>query len=791
MRVPLSWLCDFAPIDLPADEVWAALDGIGLTVDGVERIGEGLDDIVVATVLATRPHPDADRIQLVEVDAGDGEPLQIACGAFNFGPGDKVPLAPVGATLPGGLEIGRRKMRGEWSNGMLCSATELGLGGDSKGIMLLAPEAQAGVPLREALGLASDVVFDVDVTANRPDAMSIAGVARDLAAHLRVPFELPSTSVSDAPFRVENLASIEVRAPELCPRFTVRVLEGVTPGPSPQWMQRRLALAGMRPINLAVDASNYVMLEMGHPTHPYDLDRLAGEGLIVREARAGELVTTLDGVERRTGEAPAGETGDCLICDAENEPVGVAGIMGGAGSGITEETSRVLLETAYFEPMAIARTSKRLRLRSEASARFERGVDPEGLDFAADRYCTLVGATVAAGRLDARAAPPQERRARIRVARTNLILGTNLTAADIAGYLDPLGFSTAPADTGEDELEARLPSWRPDATGEIDLIEEVARHHGYEALGRTPLTGARVGGLSPYQRERRRVRELMTAMGVSEASTSPLVGPDDNERSGWNAPVLKAANPMVREESVFRATLLPGLLRALSYNAGHRLAGVALFELGKVFRVPEASGQELPLETERLTAVLAGQNAEEAVRLWRGLARHLRIAGTTLRAEACAGLHPYRSAAIALATGAPVGSIGEVHPGVLQAWGLEGPVAVVDLDLEVLWSAPRRPLEQQPVSRFPSADIDLAFAVPDSVSAAEVAATIADSGGSELVSLELFDVYRGEQVPAGSRGLAYRLRFQAPDRTLTDADVAARRNRIIASVTESHGAALR
>ncbi len=303
MRVPLSWLRDFAPVGNDADAVRFALDDIGLTVDGVDRVGEGLDDIVVVEVLATRPHPKADRIQLVDVDTGNGESLQIACGAFNFSAGDRVPLAPVGSTLPDGMEIGRRKLRGEWSNGMLCSATELGLGADGKGILILDESLQAGVRLIDALGLESDVVFDVDVTANRPDAMSISGVARDLAAKLRVPFSLPETAVSTAAYRVENLASVVVEAPDLCPRFTVRVLEGVPNIASPEWMQRRLTLAGMRPLSLAVDASNYVMLELGQPTHPYDLDQLAGDGLIVRAARPGETVTTLDGVDRETGRA--------------------------------------------------------------------------------------------------------------------------------------------------------------------------------------------------------------------------------------------------------------------------------------------------------------------------------------------------------------------------------------------------------------------------------------------------------------------------------------------------------
>jgi phenylalanyl-tRNA synthetase beta chain len=794
VRVPYSWLRDFAPIEASPDEVWAALDDIGLTVDGVERVGEGLGDIVVAKVLSVRAHPDADRIRLVDVDAGDGEPLQIACGAWNFGEGDVVPLAPVGSTLPGGMEIGRRKMRGEWSNGMLCSASELGLGEDGKGLLLLSSDLEPGMPVTEALGIEPDVVLDIDVTANRPDALSVAGVARDLAAKLGLPFQLPEATVIEAPYRIENLASIQVEAPDLCPRFTVRVLEGVPNTASPGWMQRRLTMAGMRPINLAVDASNYVMLELGQPTHPYDLDRLPGEGLLVRAARPGEVVRTLDGVDRRTGENLSGGTGDCLICDAEGNPVGIAGIMGGEGSGIVDSTERILLEAAYFLPMAIARTSKRLRLRSEASARFERGVDPEGIDLAADRYCTLVGAAVAAGRLDERAAPPARRTAGLRIERVSRVLGVELNAPEVSGYLAPLGFTTVGETTIEDigtELEVVLPSWRPDATAEIDLIEEVARHHGYERLGRLALTGSRTGGLTPHQRFRREVRSILVGLGFSEASTPPLVGPEDHERSGWRLPTIAATNPAVREESILRATLLPGLLRSLAYNVSHRNAGAQLFELGHVFRPADDPRADLPLETERVALVAHGQAAEIAVRAWRTLTRHLRLAAVELSQPFDhPGLHPHRSAQI-LSGGTELGVVGEVHPEALRRWGLEGRVAVLDLDVEALGRVQRRSVEQTDISRFPSADIDLSFEVADTVSAEAVERSIRRAAGEDLENVELFDVYRGEGVSQHSRGLAYRLRLRSLEKTLTDGDIAAVRIRIVEAVAVDPGASLR
>ena len=788
MRVLLSWLNDFAPVGTDAAPAIAALDELGLAVDSLDRVGEGLGDIVVARVLATRQHPDADRIQLVDIDPGDGHSIQVACGAFNFGAGDLVPLAPVGSRLPGGLEIGRRKLRGEWSNGMLCSATELELGEDGAGIMVLSSDLEPGTPLVDALGLEPDVVFDLDVTANRPDAMSVVGVARDLAAKLRLPFTLPDPSVPEAPYRVENLASVMVESPDLCPRFTARVLEGVPHIESPKWMQRRLTLAGMRPITLAVDVSNYVMLELGQPTHPYDLDKLPDEGLLVRAARPGETVTTLDGVERTLGNVPAGTTGDCLICDARGEPVGIAGIMGGAGSGISETTTRVLLETAYFLPMAIARTSKRLRLRSEASARFERGVDIEGIERAAARYCALVGSEVAAGIIDERSEPPKERRTRVRVKRVNHVLGSDLDAEQVTDYLQPIGFTTGRVT--EDVLDVLLPSWRPDATSEIDVIEEVARHHGYARLGSRPLTGSRTGGLTEYQQRRRKVREILTGLGISEAQTAPLIAPEEHELAGWTDPTIAGANPMVREESILRATLMPGLLRSLAYNASHRTPDVALFELGKVFRVPGDPRSELPDETERVAAALAGRDAKSAVGIWRTLADHLRLAEPALQAGDGPGLHPARTGKVR-AGNVHIGFVGEIHPEVVERWGLEGPIGWLDLDVGAMLGAPTRPIEQQPVSRFPSSDIDLAFEVPDAVPAGDVQTTIGRAAGELLIDLSLFDVYRGQGVTAGSRGLAFRLRLQAPDRTLTDKDVAELRTRVIEAVNGSHGATLR
>jgi phenylalanyl-tRNA synthetase beta chain len=783
MLVPYSWLRDFAPFDLGAVELGRALDDLGMVVEHMERVGEGLDAVVVARVLETRPHPGADKVQLVDVDAGDGEALQVVCGAFNFSAGDLVPLAPVGASLPNGMDIGRRKVRGEWSNGMLCASDELGLGEDHSGIMVLSTSAAPGTPLVEALGLTPDVVYDLDITANRPDAMSMAGVARDLAAKLELPFTLPEPVVTEGPTPVGELTSIVIEAPDLCPRFTARVIQGVTIGPSPAWVQARLTLAGMRPINNVVDASNYVMLELGQPTHPYDRDRLPGHGFVVRKAGKGEVVVTLDEVERTLGDGD-----DCLICDAEGTPVGIGGIMGGASSEIDATTRDVVLEAAYFTPMVIARTSKRINLRTEASARFERGVDPEGIERASARFCELIGTgTPARGLLDARPVPYEPRVVRTRVARVNGLLGTELATDEIAGLIAPIGFTSTEVEPGV--LDVTVPSWRPDVSIEVDVTEEVGRHYGYANIAKTVPSSPRAGHLSPYQQMRRLVREVMVGVGLDEAMNSPLVGPEDHAKAGIDGPVVEAANPMMREESVLRKSLLPGLLKNLAFNAAHRNPGAGLFEVGNVF-LPPPPGQQLPDEAEHVAAAVGGADAATAVTIWRTLADALRLADPELEAATNCGMHPGRTA-VARVGEHILGFVGEVDPAIAEAHAIEGRVAWIELDMAALAAARRRSDELRPVSRYPSSDIDLAFTVPDDVPAGAVERTLREAGGDLLEDIRLFDVYRGEGIEPGHRSVAYRMRFCAQDRTLTDAEVGEIRTRAIEAVESAHRAKLR
>jgi phenylalanyl-tRNA synthetase beta chain len=846
LRVPLSWLRDFAPFPEDAALVAATLDDLGLVVEGVEVVGEGLGDVVVARIEEVTAIDGADKIRRVVVTDGSAL-VEVACGATNFAVGDLVPLAPVGAVLPGGFTIGRRTMRGMVSNGMLCSGRELRLTDDHAGLLVLNDVAGAvpGRPLVEALGIEPDVVFDVAVEANRPDAWCMAGVARDLAARMDLAFSVPSTTdlvraVSDGATSVPvprtgppvgTLATVVVADRELCPRFTARVLEGVRVGASPAWLADRLVAAGMRPINNVVDASNYVMLELGQPTHPYDLDRLEGGGLLVRRAGAGEQVTTLDDVVRTLGRPGPGlgDTGqDCLICDASGAPVGIGGIMGGASSEIGPDTTRVLLEAAYFVPMAIARTSKRLSLRTEASARFERGCDPAGIDRAAERFCELLALTagddlvVADGVLDVTGDVPEPQTVTVRPARVNALLGTAFRAPAIAELLAPLGMAAEPTGGDDDPVAVVVPTFRPDIRplpmGEADLAEEVARTYGYARLPRRAPAWSQPGRLTGRQRARRRLKDVLCGLGASEGWTSAFVTEADQLAAGFAPPYIEVTNPLVDAERFLRSSMAPGLLGALRYNAERRQGDVRLFEVGSVFHRLEVPTGDVPDagQVERLCAVFCdeGDDAWAAVAAWRTVADALGLADWELEQgphhdPATRVLHEYRSGTL-LSGGvsgeaddgrrAVLGVVGELDPALVETYGLVGPdgrprrVGWLDLDLDVLLDADRvarRPLEASPVSRFPSSDVDLAFVVPDEVPAAQVEATLAAAGGGLLESVRLFDVYRGESLGDGARSLAYRLRFCALDRTLTDDEVGGARASCIGAVERAHRATLR
>ncbi len=791
MRAPLSWIREFTPLEnIEVSAIADALDQLGLEVERIDEPGRDVNGVVVARILNVVPHPDADRVRLADVDFGDGE-LRVVCGAPNIEAGMVVPFARVGAVLPGDFTIERRKIRGVVSEGMLCSARELGLGDDHAGILALPDDARLGTDVREVLGL-DDVVFDLSITPNRPDAMGIIGVARDLAAHFGLPFEMDEHEPGPVADEVAG-AHVIVEAPDRCPRF-VGLAASVVMGDSPQWMQRRLTLAGMRPISNVVDVTNYVMLERCRPLHAFDLGRLPGRGIVVRLARDGETLTTLDGVERRL------TSSDLLVCDGESIGQSIAGIMGGAAAEVSGATTEILLESAYFEPSGIARTSKRLGLRSEASARFERGVDPNNAGTGATRamelFAEVASAVPVPGAVDVYPKPIERAHITVRTERVNRLLGVALSSDEIAAYLAPLGIDVR-------ETNATVPTFRPDLEREIDLVEEVARRVGLDRIPRSiPSSPEKIGGLSALQRDRRAAADVLVGAGYDEVFTLPLLAPIDLANAGLDAEaVIEVENPLRAEESILRPALLPGLLRSVAYNAAHGEPDVALFENGTVFAPPEP-GAALPAERRSLAFARSHHvhrsphEPDRAVDVYDvtavldALTQELRIADVRLEAASVAGFHPTRAAQV-LTGGRVIGALGEVATTVAEALALAGPVVACEIDLDALVAAARVARATVPVSRFPASSVDLALVVADGVPAAEVERTLARAGGELLERVELFDVFRSEALGEGRVSLAFAVRFRALDRTLTDEQVRTLRQGCIDAVVAAHSAELR
>lgn len=782
MRIVHSWLQDLLPgLGDDSAAIADALTDLGLAVDGVERVGVTVDGVITARVLRTESHPEAAKIHRVFVDAGDGAERHVWCGAFNMAPGDVIPLATPGTQMPDGRRIEPKPILSIPSDGMLCSARELGLGDDHSGIMILPAGTPLGVPYGDALGLIAETVYDLDVTRNLPDCFGHRGVARQLGAKLALrPTE--AVSLPAGAFSEGRTASVAIGDGHGCSRFSARVISGVQVTSSPDWMARRLIAAGMRPINNVVDVSNYVMLETNQPNHAYDLDRLGGGGFRIRRAADGESLTTLDGVVRSL------TADDLLICDALDTPIGIAGIMGGQDSEVAEHTTAIALEIAHFDPIGIARSARRLGLRSEASLRFERGVDPSnGIVDAAALFVDLLRLTcpdlVLEGVDDQIATVPAHREIPTTAARINARLGTSLTAAQVVALVDPV---IGPVHLDGDQLVVVPPSYRPDLLSEVDIAEEVARQYGYVNVGKTVPKSSMHGRLSPIQARRRALRQVLLGLGISEAMPNPFLADGDLSRAGLEGGVIRIVNSLVADESVLRTSLRPGLLKAVAFNESHRRFGAALYEIGHVY--PPGAG-ELPDEYEALGVVLAGQEAPAAMALWRDVATAMSFGARVDQSVVPAGLHPTRSATLSLGKQV-IGAVGEIHPDVLDAFGIGQRVAVLELHLGVLLAQTPKIAVWKPTSRFPSSDLDLALVTPDDVTAEKLDKAIRQGAGALLVDLALFDVYRGPGVAEGSRSLAYRLRLQAPDRTLTDTDIAAVRDKVTVAAAKL-GATLR
>ncbi|GAB5536662.1 MAG: phenylalanine--tRNA ligase subunit beta [Rubricoccaceae bacterium] len=851
MNISVNWLSDYVAHGLSADALGEALTMSGLELEEITRTGPGWVEadpgVVVGHVLEVRPHPNADRLRVCDVDLGRqlGEPVQIVCGAPNVAAGQKVPVVTVGTVLDlpardgSGLQpvkIKKGKIRGEVSMGMICAEDELGVGPDHDGILVLDGNAEVGKPFAEYLAqrgeLPGDAVLDLAITPNRPDATSHIGVARDVAALTGQPLRQPEVEIPETGGAVSELATVTIEAPEACPRFVGMVIENVTVGPSPEWLQEKLRAIGLRPISNVVDITNFVMMETGQPLHAYDLDKLAGHQIIVRQLDAEETFTTLDDTKRKL---PAGTT---VIADA-NGTVGIAGIMGGLDSEVTDATTRVFMEGAYWDPATIRQTAKALGMQTDASYRFERGADPTLQPYAVARAAALTaelaGGTLIGGRIDANPIPYAPRTVELRPSRVAKVLGMEVPREDIIRLLTAIGFEVLPSEdhtldafaeavmqtenlsaaAGEAasaSLTVTVPPFRPDVEREIDVIEEVARLWGYDRLPAPTSTPVPLvpAGDTPSARQLAGVHRQLAALGAREIATNSLVPKETAERfadAEWTAldgPPVETLNPISQEMAALRPSLLTGLLTVMSYNQARGAGALALFEAGHVYRraAEPASAVEGYHEHTSLVIGLSGNTPAT----WNAPARETDIydlKGVVTAVLDGLGIHnatetPHAEPSVLTAyaldlsvNGTSIGRLGRVSDALATDYDLQAPAFVAELHWDrIAELASTGDVRYTPISRFPSVERDLALVIPDRQPAGPILDAIRKAGRPLLQEVRPFDVYRGEHVDEGTKSLAVSLRFGA-DRTLRDKEVDGRVKRIVKVLESEFGATLR
>ncbi|MGH2905271.1 MAG: phenylalanine--tRNA ligase subunit beta [Solirubrobacterales bacterium] len=792
MRVPMEWLNEYCRSGIAPDELAERLAMTGTEVERLVRHGApSNENFVVGKVLTCEKHPDADKLSVCTVDLGETEPSTIVCGAPNVAAGQTVAVAKPGAIMPGGDKLKKAKLRGVESYGMILAEDELEIGGDHDGIMELEPSVDAGTPLFEIL-IPGEDVFELEITPNRPDCLGVYGVAREVHAITGVPLmPIPEGPPSHADERFD----ITVENHELCPRFTARVFRNVKVAPSPLWLKQRLSAAGQRPINNVVDITNYAMLLTGQPMHAFDLDKIRGGKLIIRNATAGEKVTTLDDIEREVDEQTV------LVCDAEG-PSAIAGIMGGAVSEVSNETTNVLLEIATWNGPNIHRTSQLLGLRSEASGRFEKGLSAqlplEVQEIASSLLVELTGATLESSTIDVAGEIADPQPIELRGARLSGLLGTEIPIARCAEILERLDFEVVV--NGED-LAATPPHYRAaDVTREADLIEEVARIEGVDKFPATlPSAPSAIGRLSSSQQLKRGLEDFCAANGYHEAITWSFTSDAALAKlapgGSRNDSLLKIANPLSEDQAVMRPEVLSGLLEAAQHNFARGADATRLFELGKVY----SGTVDEPVEQTMLALLLCGAAGEQS---WRGESEPgdfyalkgvveglAQLAGVAIEFAAAGDDRPYlipgRSASLSI-DGKPVGYLGELHPTVLKQFDLDAGVAA-ELDVDVIAAALPQTITYEQISSFPPAREDIAVVVDRGVSAEIVLDAVCASGGKLLKEASVFDVFEGEQVGEGNKSLAIRLTYSAPDRTLTDDETAKAREAITQKLAEIGG----
>jgi len=799
MKVPLKWLQEYIDITLSPSELANRLTMAGTEVKGIKVIGDW-ESIVVGQIIAINPHPNADRLYLPTVDVGT-EQLTVVCGAPNLAIGDKVAFAYVGAQLIDGhngqvFRLKSAKIRGVVSNGMVCSEKELGISDIHEGIMVLPPDARVGMPLAEYLG---DVIFDLEITPNRPDCLSIIGITREVAALTRQKLSLPEVGYNEAALSIEQHISVEIIASDLCPRYCASLVTGVRVAESPKWMQQRLLACGMRPINNIVDITNYVMLEYGQPLHAFDYDKIKGKKIIVRRAGGGEGIVSLDGVERVL-------SGDMLVIADEKAAVAIAGVMGGADSEVTEQTTSILLEAANFNPANIHFTGRTLNMPSEACMRFERGIRPEltlpALKRATQLLIQLAGGKAAKGVVDVYPGKLEREPVLLSTAKLERLLGVEFSLDQIIEALTSLSFECKPT-SSKSEVLVTAPYWRSDIHQSVDLTEEVVRTIGYDEIPATMLS-------QPLPRQnpepiislKQEVRHSLIGYGFQEIITYSLTGMEMLNRllpepHPLKPMPLRLANPMTADQEYLRPNLRANLLAALSENRKHEDGGIRLFELGRVY-LPQP--KDLPDEPEALCAILSGPRFEkswpegddlldffDAKGVAEGLLSRLGVEAS-FEPGSDESLHPNKQATIVIANNS-LGVIGELHPKVLEAFEISGSAYLFEIDLTALLPFTVGHKIFQPISRFPAIVRDIALVVDDKITHRQIQDAI--KSFSLVNRVTLFDVYAGEQVPPGKKSLAYRITFQSPTHTLTDEEIDKVQQQILDKLSDELGAILR
>jgi len=795
MRVPLSWLKEYVDVNESPPELAELLTMAGLEVEEIIHRGQNLDNVITAKIVEIKPHPNADKLKLAYVDTGM-ETLQVACGAPNIFEGAIVPLALPGAELPGEVKIQKAKIRGEESIGMLCSRRDLGISDDHTGIMILAKDVEIGKPFAQA-AFVEDAILEIAITPNRGDCLSILGVAREVAAIKRRKLKPPKIQTQIAGEEINRYITVEVENPDGCPRYAGLMVRGVRVGPSPQWMQARLEAVGLRPISNTVDVTNYVLFEFGQPLHAFDAEKLRDRRIVVRNAKEGEIIALLDGTSRTmTSE-------DLLICDGAG-PVAIAGVMGGENTEVDENTEDIFIESAYFDPKSIRKTSKRLGLVTESSYRFERQVDPDGVPLAAQRAAQLMvqtaGGRIVSGKIDVYPKPIKLDPINVRISRVNHLLGTELKSAEVKEILLALGMELKPVSQGL--FVVQPPSYRSDITREADLIEEVARIWGYDKI---PEALPPLKNIKPSYSEiasfRESVRDAAKALGYSEVLSYSFAAPEDLSKFSDVKPMM-LANPLAPELSAMKTLLVSGLITTLAYNQRRENFDLKLFELRKIF-IPE-KGKDLPTERERLGLLIQGRLFE---RSWAEPARladffdlkgHIEalldatgITSAAFTADGPNFLHPAQKATIRSGE-REIGFCGKLHPEIEERYELKGPVFVAELDIAEMFEASEKKVAYRPFPRkFPPALRDIAVVVDEATEAVDVEHVIREVAGDLLFDVTLFDIYRGPQVGEGKKSLAFSMRFQTEERTLTDEEVSELFRKIVEALSSKLGAKLR